>query len=71
MVYYESNHTATKTKAEPEPTQASDPLALYDNNGNGRMTCAETRSHRIVPVHASHPAYKYMHDRDGDGVVCN
>jgi hypothetical protein len=68
MLYYESNHTVTTTKTEPR--KANDPLALYDNNGNGRITCAEARSHRIAPVTASHPAYKYMNDRDGDGVVC-
>ena len=45
-----------------------DALALYDDNGNGRITCAEARRHGIAPVARSHPAYRYM--RDGDGVVC-
>ena len=43
---------------------------LYDDNGNGRITCAEARGHGIAPVYAGHPAYVYMDDRDGDGVVC-
>ena len=47
-----------------------DALRLYDDNGNGRITCAEARAHRIAPVHRGHPAYPYMDDRDGDGVVC-
>ena len=45
-------------------------LALYDDNGNGRITCKEARAHGIAPVSRDHPAYRYMDDRDGDGVVC-
>lgn len=58
----------------PEPSPArglepsADPLKLYDNNGNGRITCAEARKHRIAPVPRGHPAYRYM--RDADGIVC-
>ena len=47
-----------------------DALALWDDNGNGRITCAEARAHGIAPVHRGHPAYQYMRDADGDGVVC-
>ena len=47
-----------------------DAPALYDDNRNGRITCKEARRHRIAPVHRSHPAYRYMRDADGDGVVC-
>ena len=43
-----------------------DPLALYDDNGNGRITCKEARRHGIAPVSRSHPAYRFMRD----GVVC-
>ena len=56
--------------ATPYPTPVADPLAMYDDNGNGRITCAEARAHGIAPVRADHPAYPYMHDGDGDGVVC-
>ena len=45
-------------------------LQLHDDNGNGRITCAEARGHGIATVYAVHPAYVYMDDRDGDGVVC-
>ncbi|TMP82590.1 hypothetical protein CWB73_04590 [Pseudoalteromonas phenolica] len=34
------------------------------------MTCAEARKHGIAPVVRGHIAYKYMSDRDHDGVVC-
>ena len=46
------------------------PIELYDDNGNGRITCAEARAHGIAPVDRSHPAYPYMRDGDNDGVVC-
>jgi len=54
----------------PEAVQEEDPLALYDDNSNGRNTCAEARRHGIAPVHSDHPAYAYKRDGDGDGVVC-
>ena len=53
-----------------EPEETPDALELYDDNGNGRISCAEARRHGIAPVHSDHPAYRYMTDRDGDGVVC-
>ena len=52
------------------PAGGDDALALYDDNGNGRITCKEARRHGIAPVPRSHPAYRYMRDADGDGVVC-
>ena len=59
---------------EPSPARGSapsgDPLKLYDDNGNGRITCSEARKHGIAPVPRSHPAYRYMRDADSDGVVC-
>ena len=59
----------------PMPTPAmrsfsADALELWDDNGNGRITCAEARKHGIAPVRRGHPAYEYMRDADGDGVVC-
>ena len=70
---------APGTSATPTPTTAATPtqnpdvdaLALWDDNGNGRITCAEARAHGIAPVHRGHPAYQYMNDADGDGVVSN
>ena len=61
--------TATAT-ATATPAGGVDALALYDDNGNGRITCAEARNHGIAPVRRGHPAYQYMRDADGDGVVC-
>ena len=65
--------TAARTvpAAPPEATPASgNALELYDDNGNGQITCAEARAHGIAPVHRGHPAYEYMRDGDGDGIVC-
>ena len=47
-----------------------DGLSRWDTNGNGRITCKEAREHGIAPVHRGHPAYRFMQDGDGDGVVC-
>ena len=60
--------------AEPTPSTAApstaDALQRWDTNGNGRITCKEARQHGIAPVHREHPAYPFMRDGDGDGVVC-
>ena len=52
------------------PAVVPDALRLWDDNGNGRITCEEARRHGIAPVPRGHPAYPFMFDRDGDGVVC-
>ena len=52
------------------PAGAAPGRIPWDDNGNGRVTCAEARRHGIAPVPRSHPAYAYMRDGDGDGVVC-
>ncbi len=56
--------------AVPAAPVQQNALQLYDDNGNGRITCAEARNHGIAPVPRGHPAYPYMIDRDNDGVVC-
>ena len=61
--------TRTREAGSPAPA-GDDALGRYDDNGNGRITCKEARRHGIAPVHRSHPAYRYMRDGDGDGVVC-
>ena len=61
---------ASGTIPGSSPASGDDALALYDDNRNGRITCKEARRHGIAPVPRSHPAYRYMRDGDGDGVVC-
>ena len=64
--------TSPSAPATPTPAPDADALALWDDNGNGngRITCAEARAHGIAPVRRGHPAYQYMRDADGDGIVC-
>ena len=64
--------TSTDMVVQNCDTQPQRPLALvlYDDNGDGRITCAEARAHGIAPVRRGHIAYHYMDDRDNDGVVC-
>lgn len=45
----------------------ADALRLWDDNRNGRITCAEARWHGIAPVPFTHLAYPFM--RDGHGVA--
>ena len=65
-----STDDSTDTDTEDEELPADHPLVLYDDNNNGRISCAEARNHGIAPVYSTHPAYPYMTDADGDGVVC-
>ena len=54
------------------PQGASDSLTLelWDDNGNGFISCAEARRHGLAPVRRGHPAYPFMYDADQDGIVC-
>ena len=59
---------------DPTPRVSHSPsreaLRRWDDNANGRITCKEARRHGIAPVRRGHPAYAFMRDRDGDGIVC-
>lgn len=61
---------APKAPQSVPSSGTTDALRLWDDNGNGRITCREARRHGIAPVPRGHPAYPFMHDGDGDGVVC-
>ena len=61
---------ATLAPSAPTSEASIDTLQLWDDNGNGRISCAEARNHGITPVRRGHPAYEYMRDTDDDGVVC-
>ena len=82
MIYQASPETGSASTSEDTTAPAAtgsqgsdsqagvDALSLYDDNDNGRITCAEARAHGIAPVRSGHPAYEYMNDSDKDGVVC-
>ena len=69
LVVYASSAESAAPASQSEES-AVDALARWDDNGNGRITCAEARRHGIAPVARTHPAYEFMRDGDGDGVVC-
>jgi hypothetical protein len=49
---------------------ATNALTMFDDNNNGRITCAEARAHNINPVLRTHAAYEFMTDGNNDGVIC-
>ena len=63
MTTINSNATAAPT---PMAGPAEDALAMHDDNGNGRINCAEARTHGIAPVRRGHPAHEYTRDADGE-----
>ena len=73
-VHFRASSTGQGQGAEPTPSAAvpdpDDPLRRRGTNGNGRITCREAREHGIALVRREHPAYRWMRDGDGDGVVC-
>ena len=69
LVMHAGSPAAPATRAT-SGTSPRDALARWDDNGNGRITCAEARRHDIAPVARGHPAYQFMRDADGDGLVC-
>ncbi|MEI8644080.1 excalibur calcium-binding domain-containing protein [Pseudoalteromonas sp. Hal056] len=65
MIFYQVQSTG-----HSDASRSPDVLYLYDTNSNGRITCSEAKAHGIAPVSSKHPAYSYMNDSDGDGIVC-
>ena len=61
---------APKAPRSVPSSSTTDTLRLWDNNGNGRTTCREARRDGIAPVSRGYPAYPFMRDSDGNGVVC-
>ncbi len=70
LVFTRAQGDGDRAASQRNAAASSDALALYDDNGNGRITCKEARRHGIAPVPRGHPAYRFMRDGDNDGVVC-
>ncbi len=67
-----NNQVEEESKEEVEEPTFHEPteLAKIDTNGNGKVTIAEAKAAGFsMPVYASDWLYKYMDDRDGDGMV--
>lgn len=56
---------------QPSPdVQPEGDLASVDTNGNGKVTIQEAKDAGFsMPIYKDHWLYKYMDDRDGDGMV--
>ena len=65
-----ANRRAGLVKLTATAVSVPEEIATWDDNRNGRVSCAEARAHGIAPVTRDHPAYPFMRDGDGDGVVC-
>ena len=70
MVVADGQEPAPASSPEAPAAGGASALRRWDTNGNGRITCREARAHGIAPVRRDHPAYPFMRDGDGDGVVC-
>ena len=70
MVVASGRDAAPASSPKAPAAGGADALRRWDTNGNGRITCREARAHGIAPVRCGHPAYRFMRDGDGDGVVC-
>jgi hypothetical protein len=57
-------------KSEKSVNVGDDALSRYDDDNNGRISCAEASRHKIAPVLSGDIAYKFMLDKNRDGVVC-
>lgn len=66
----EAGRAVPKAPRRVPSSDMIDALRLWDDNRNGQIACREARRYGIAPVPRGHPAYPFMHDGDGDGVVC-
>ena len=65
-IYRGLNHNHARPQLQQNRTRLS-----VDTWAIAALLCyAEARGHGIAPVRRGHPAYPYMRDADGDGIVC-
>ncbi|WP_079913042.1 DNA/RNA non-specific endonuclease [Paenibacillus sp. 32352] len=56
--------------SKPSSTNTEGDLSKVDSNGNGKVTIKEAKAAGFqMPITSDHWLYKYMDDRDGDGMV--
>jgi hypothetical protein len=66
----EVNASLGLTGSEPPDSTSSEDLSSVDTNGNGKVTIKEAKAAGYrMPITSDHWLYKYMDDRDGDGMV--
>ena len=74
MVKVECGTSIPSPSRSPSPASDGaevDALALWDDNGNGRINCAEARRHGTAPVSRGHPAYQYCETEMAMGWCAN
>jgi len=65
-----TTETVTNTTSNAATTNEKEELAKIDTNGNGKVTIAEAKAAGYsMPIYSDHWLYKYMDDRDHDGMV--
>ena len=66
----DTTEATTTTSANSATTNEQEELKKIDTNGNGKVTIAEAKAAGYsMPIFSSHWLYKYMDDRDHDGMV--
>lgn len=59
-----------KVESKPAASSPEGNISSVDTNGNGKVTIAEAKAAGFsMPIYKDHWLYKYMDDRDGDGMV--
>lgn len=73
---YNATHIEDKDGSSPATSSSStndssnEDLSSVDTNGNGKVTIAEAKAAGYkMPITSNHWLYKYMTDRDNDGMV--
>ncbi|AZN40400.1 DNA/RNA non-specific endonuclease [Paenibacillus albus] len=66
----EVNASLGLTGSDSSDSTSSEELSSVDTNGNGKVTIKEAKAAGYsMPITSDHWLYKYMDDRDGDGMV--
>lgn len=64
------NESLGLTGKKHSDSKSSEDLSSVDTNGNGKVTIKEAKDAGYsMPITSDHWLYKYMDDRDGDGMV--
>lgn len=66
----QTNVTSGSNNSGDTIANEQEELKRIDTNGNGKVTIAEAKAAGYqMPIHSTHWLYKYMDDRDHDGMV--
>ena len=66
----EAAKSTSETTSNSATTNEQEELSKVDTNGNGKVTIAEAKAAGYsMPIYSDHWLYKYMDDRDHDGMV--